>query len=330
MEATTTPDTGHLRDLAMLCTNDVLELHLLPTEQCNFRCTYCYEDFQQGRMPPEVVHGVKRLIDRRAPSLQLLSIAWFGGEPLKALSIVEDISRHACAAGSRHGFRFRGSMTTNGWDLGLDTLSRLVALEVRDYQITLDGPAAIHDAVRVRADGAPTYERIWSHLCAAQASPLPFNITLRLHIRPDTAEEIARWIPEVERTLLRDSRFKVLVKTVEHLGGPRDAIVPVYRSDREREAAVAPLYRALGARSAFRTDIYARACYAGRPNAWVIRSNGDLARCTVALKDPANRVGHLTPDGDMEIDQDRLRPWFHGLPSLANDIISCPAHSLPR
>lgn len=25
--------------------NDVLHLILLPTEQCNFRCTYCYEDF---------------------------------------------------------------------------------------------------------------------------------------------------------------------------------------------------------------------------------------------------------------------------------------------
>jgi len=27
-----------------------LELILYPTEQCNFRCTYCYEDFLIGRM----------------------------------------------------------------------------------------------------------------------------------------------------------------------------------------------------------------------------------------------------------------------------------------
>jgi uncharacterized protein len=320
----------HLRDLAMLCTNDVLELHLLPTEQCNFRCTYCYEDFSEGRMPPQVVRGVKRLIGRRADSLQLLSIAWFGGEPLAALGIVEDISEHACESAARHGFVFRGSMTTNAWGLTLETLKSLVALGVRDYQITLDGPAHLHDQVRRRADGAATFERIWSNLRDAHASALAFNINLRIHIRPDTADEVRRWLPELEETLLCDPRFKVLLKTVEHLGGPNDAVVRVYRNDREREAVVAPLYKRLGARGAFRNDIFARACYAGRPNAWVVRSNGDLARCTVALRDPANRVGRLTEDGELDIDAERLRPWFHGLPSLADEVLACPAKSLPR
>jgi len=29
-----------------------LELTLYPTEKCNFRCVYCYEDFALGRMTP--------------------------------------------------------------------------------------------------------------------------------------------------------------------------------------------------------------------------------------------------------------------------------------
>ena len=60
---------------------DRLQLILLPTEQCNFRCTYCYEDFAIGRMTPEVVSGVKNLIDRRADGLSHLQLSWFGGEP---------------------------------------------------------------------------------------------------------------------------------------------------------------------------------------------------------------------------------------------------------
>ena len=319
-----------VRDLAMLCTNDVLELHLLPTEQCNFRCTYCYEDFVEGRMPAPVVQGVKRLIDRRADSLRVLSIAWFGGEPLAAQGIVESISGHAQATARRHGFEFRGSMTTNAWGLAPEVPRRLTALGVRSYQVTLDGPAHVHDAVRRRADGGATFRRIWANLCAASASPLEFDVMLRLHVRPDTADEVRRWLPELQRTLLQDPRFKVLLKTVEHLGGPNDAVIRVYRSDREREAVVAPLYERLGAKGAFRTDIFARACYAGRPNAWVVRANGDLARCTVALRDPANRVGRLTERGELEIDAQRLRPWFHGLPGLAEEVLACPAKTLPR
>ena len=57
----------------------ILSLILLPTEKCNFRCTYCYEDFAIGRMQPSVVRGIKALITHRVPHLDRLNISWFGG-----------------------------------------------------------------------------------------------------------------------------------------------------------------------------------------------------------------------------------------------------------
>src|SRR3712207_7092344 len=34
---------------------------LLASEDCNFRCTYCYEDFARGTMQPEVREGIKAM-----------------------------------------------------------------------------------------------------------------------------------------------------------------------------------------------------------------------------------------------------------------------------
>src|SRR5579885_3181142 len=42
--------------------DDQLQLILLPTEQCNFRCTYCYESFLRGQMPEWLVNGIKRYV----------------------------------------------------------------------------------------------------------------------------------------------------------------------------------------------------------------------------------------------------------------------------
>ena len=38
--------------------NRVLALTFLTTEQCNFRCKYCYEEFKKGKMKDEVINGV--------------------------------------------------------------------------------------------------------------------------------------------------------------------------------------------------------------------------------------------------------------------------------
>src|SRR5207237_6043019 len=39
---------------------------IMPTKRCNFRCTYCYESFDQGRMKPELVEAMSRAIRLRA------------------------------------------------------------------------------------------------------------------------------------------------------------------------------------------------------------------------------------------------------------------------
>ncbi|MFM6074868.1 MAG: radical SAM protein, partial [Dolichospermum sp.] len=80
---------------ARLISDKAFELIILPTEQCNFRCIYCYEDFSIGRMKPEVISGIKALLDKRSSKLNFLNLSWFGGEPLVAKDIVLDISEYA-------------------------------------------------------------------------------------------------------------------------------------------------------------------------------------------------------------------------------------------
>jgi molybdenum cofactor biosynthesis enzyme MoaA len=89
------------RDCTAAWAQDHLHLIVMPTEKCNFRCVYCYEDFAIGRMKRPVIDGVKALIRRRVASLSPLEIQWFGGEPTLAHDIVcevmNDAQEVACA-----------------------------------------------------------------------------------------------------------------------------------------------------------------------------------------------------------------------------------------
>jgi uncharacterized protein len=68
------------------------KLIFLVTEQCNFRCTYCYENFEKGKMSDDVIEGVIKYVEKRGPQLKNLNVHWFGGEPLLALDVIEKLS----------------------------------------------------------------------------------------------------------------------------------------------------------------------------------------------------------------------------------------------
>src|SRR5690242_9944381 len=130
-----------------------LGLMLMPHENCNFRCVYCYEEFKRNRMLPEVVEGVVALVKKRAPGLRSLSIGWFGGEPLLAFDIVEDVTTRLRSIAAAHGMTFSSEMTTNGYHLDAERAGRCIAAGISRYQVTLDGPAETHDKLRVLASG---------------------------------------------------------------------------------------------------------------------------------------------------------------------------------
>jgi uncharacterized protein len=311
--------------------NDIFHLTILPTEQCNFRCTYCYEEFEIGKMTCEVVEAVKRLLQRRIPSLRQLIISWFGGEPLIALDVIQDIGTFAHELAKRiPELKYSGSMTTNGYGLNISTAQRLHAMNITDYQVSLDGPEHIHDQSRIQIGGKGTFKRIWQNLLEIRNSSLPISVLLRVHITGLSLPLMPEFLRQLRDDFLQDSRFRILLKPVGRWGGPYDEQISVIKEadqagvlDRLMNGALA----GLRANAFYKSDT---SCYAARPNSLVIRANGDVGKCTVALADPANRIGRLLPDGTLRIDNELLRPWLRGWADGNTNELECPLMGLPR
>lgn len=302
--------------------NRSLHLILFPTEYCNFRCTYCYEDFKVGRMKSWVVSGVKRLISDRAATLQTLKVSWFGGEPLLARDIIYDVSSHVVESSVPH---YVANISTNGYLLNVDTAARLASVGVTSYQISLDGPEEQHDRTRRLAGGSGTFARIWSNLVAIRRSNLELSILLRLHYSRENVDAVADLTETVGKEFGGDSRFAVVFKAIERLGGVNDASIAVVAED-QKQTTERRLRGTLAGRLAAREPQSDNAyiCYAAKPNSLAIRANGSINKCTVALRDNRNSVGQLRPDGTLDLDQSKLRPWFRGFASSDQTELACP------
>lgn len=91
-----------------------LHLIVLPTEQCNFRCVYCYESFLRGTMGPELQSGLRTFVQHQ-PSLKHFSLSWFGGEPLVARDVVLENTRYFKQYCDESGVEFICAATTNAY-----------------------------------------------------------------------------------------------------------------------------------------------------------------------------------------------------------------------
>ena len=330
-----TPAPEAVRDLTLarrILDPGLLELIVLPTEQCNFRCTYCYEDFLIGRMGPDTVAGLKSLIAARADGGTDLVLSWFGGEPLVAADIVLDVSSHAQALFGACGRGMVGHVTTNAYLLRPRLLDRLLAAGVTRYQITLDGPREVHDRTRLRRDGHGTFDRIWPHLLHAARHPDErLAVSLRLHYDGRSVRLLEPLVDDVIREFGGSGRFTVNLHELERLGGARDDEIVEVGPEGLR---VVQEYAARLERAGLTTIVPAEGladyvCYASRANSLIVRADGRLSKCTVALSDDYNTVGRLHPDGRVEIDHDRLRPWLRGLASGDREELVCPNVGFP-
>ena len=65
-------------------------------------------------------------------------------------------------------------------------------------------------------------------------------------------------------------------------------------------------------------------CYAARADSFVVRANGRLNKCTLALEHPANQVGRLHEDGSVEVSGESMLPWMRGVFTGNSTELECP------
>lgn len=294
---------------------DVLELILLASEDCNFRCTYCYEDFARGTMQPAVRTAIKKLTESRIRSLSSLSVGWFGGEPLYGFEAIEDLAPFFLEIARAHSVRFSSYMTTNAFLLTPEVAERLLSWGVTSYQITLDGVPEDHNCSRPTRDGQETFGPILANLKALSRRSEDFKVMLRFNFDRNNVTRYRAFLDIVERELGGDPRFKMRFYAVGKWGGPNDAGLAVCGVDdawdMEREMKKEARRRGLSLASEItEVGLGSHVCYAARPYNFLIGASGKVMKCTIDLdKHDRNVVGHLRPDGSMEIDRNKLARW---------------------
>jgi uncharacterized protein len=182
----------------------------------------------------------------------------------------------------------------------------------------------------LKKGGGGTFDRLWSNLLEIRRSDLPCTIMVRLHVNPENAGNLAVFMQKLRRDFGDDSRFQLYPKLLSRWGGPNDPTLSVF--DRSAGQRVIEDLKAQAARDSI--PLYqpraaaTPVCYAARANSFLIRADGRVNKCTIALEAPENQVGRLTSDGRLLLNADRMVGWMRGLWSNSVEALKCPMTGL--
>ncbi|WP_312096727.1 radical SAM/SPASM domain-containing protein [Niallia sp.] len=299
-----------------------LNLIVMPNEDCNFRCVYCYEDFEKSEMVNEVQENLVQYIEKNISKYNRLLISWFGGEPLISFEVVKNLSKRIMKICKEHNVEYSAGITTNGSKLTMDVFKELLSLNVRSYQITLDGLAETHDKSRIGRNGEKTFDTIINNLINIKNSNyVGFNIILRSNVSQETHDIMSEYIEFISDNFMNDDRFLLHFVAISNLKGEDNSNIHLCDTKDLFQ------YYHMAKEKGFNFNFYksnlqpgGSECYASDPNSFVIGSDGMVYKCTVAFNNPANHVGDLCENGEMKIYNERLALWITG---GANEDSSC-------
>jgi uncharacterized protein len=271
-----------------------LGLVVAPTMACNMACAYCFEANKKGRMSPRVVEALVGFVEQRADRLKDVEITWYGGEPLLAFDIIEDITQSMIDLAGLYEFDYTcAGIITNGYLLDAAKTDRLRDMKVGQVQVTIDGPRRIHDQKRPLKNGQGSYDTIMQNVAyAAGEVPVVIRINIDKSFTGEIIDELAGEMESAglqNRVALYFGQLEPATQTCANIS---------------ESCYETPAY------SQIEIDYYARLldrgffihklphplitfCFAQLANSFLIDPQGEMYRCFNHAGDPARSMGNI-------------------------------------
>lgn len=267
--------------------NKGLNLTVTPTVSCNFGCGYCFQRHSNRRMDQNDIDNLKAFAAERLEPHTSLSITWFGGEPLTAFDIIEELAPFFAELAEKRHSSFNHSIITNGYLLSVDKAKFLASFPNFNYaQITIDGAPAHHNQRRHTLGKQDTFDRILANI--KKVSPI-IDISIRVNVDRRNIDGLEELLHILKREGLQE-------RVGVYLGHVWEYTEEVEESQfltKEEFATVQAQFQFMKFRMGFSTNTQLPApkqgnqCVADHPNGYVVSPDGLLFNCWNEVHLPA-------------------------------------------
>ncbi|MGE0398142.1 MAG: TIGR04463 family radical SAM/SPASM RiPP maturase [Kofleriaceae bacterium] len=274
-------------------------LTVAPTMACNFGCDYCFQgqDKAKETMSMAVQDALVDYVERECEKgVKSIGIAWYGGEPLLRLNVIEALSDRLMAVADQNNVKYHGMCVTNAFKLDLKAAKLLHSKKVNWIQVTLDGTPEYHDTRRYLLGGGGSFDRIIGNLQSI-VDEVPISFVIRVNIDSRNQRDIKKLIDFMaEAGLGHRSNLAMYFAPVEAMTEGCHSVSDVTMTKGMYGALEADLWQ-YGYRAGLCTlpnpPRFHGVCGAIKPQGLVVVPTGDIHKCWDTVSWPEKRAGTI-------------------------------------
>lgn len=295
-----------------------IQITMLPNENCNFRCPYCFVYTHRGMVMEDttyesVLNYIKKTCENTDEKVYL-TLVWFGGEPLLSTGKIIEFMKKLKELENEYGMITKASVITNGYLLSPKVFQEMVDSGIEGFQVTIDGRPEVHNKLRPLVDGSPTYDVIYRNIKEISSLPSDYKFAIRVNFLKDRLEEMEKFADQLLNDFGKDSRFKIYFRPIYYFETSRDDISSILdkicnetesieiqnklefkimksRGDTGERRIANPL--PMPALSWCGTEWY---------NAFMVGADGSIFFCDT-MADKKHSMGKILHDGSLEIEK---------------------------
>jgi uncharacterized protein len=160
--------------------SDEIQIFFVPWYNCNFSCSYCYQSEYENirqQITKDVIDAFFSNIQKQFEGRNYY-VTLFGGEPLLSGSYQRYIIEYFLTSATNKNISV--ALVTNGYQLS-EYVPLLAKSNIREVQVTLDGPREIHNSRRPLKNSINgTFDKIVQGIDAALEARLRINFRVVL------------------------------------------------------------------------------------------------------------------------------------------------------
>lgn len=296
-----------------------LNLFILPTGECNFSCTYCFETtkpFSRDAMTLEAQNNLIKFVQRHIHNHKELHVTWFGGEPLMELEIIKRLSEKFIKICNARFLSYSAEMITNGFLLNADIFDMLYKLKIYYYMVTIDGFKEQHDKLRFTRNGMGSYDAIMDNLLRIRNNKQYrfVHVKIRVNMTSGFSNILDDFVCFLASSFSDDPRFSFAFMAAADFSDSEYSDNDLFLNDDEVFSHLRnnEVYMSKLCPEEFKIDpiIRGKKCIASLKNSYVITPDLNVHKCYVHYEMDFNKIGCISLKGDLLLDETLHRRWY--------------------